>query len=340
MSAASRDSARETAPARPSGAARPFGRPFSRVAVVGAGTMGHGIAQAAAMAGYPTALHDAGEAELRRGMVRIAATLDKGVALGKVAEAAREAALSRLRAARRLEEAVQEADLVIEAVPESMELKTAVLRSVAEAVGSVAPATPSKAVLATNTSSLSVGAMADGLPSPDRFLGLHFFNPVHLMALVEVVEGPKTGVETLERCLEFVRDLGKEPIVVADSPGFASSRLGVALGLEAIRMVEAGVASPPDIDKAMELGYRHPMGPLKVTDLVGLDVRLGIARHLHETLSSEAFRPPALLERMVAEGKLGKKSGRGFYDWSGKSAAGDRKSPTRSGTATASRGLS
>ena len=160
--------------------------------------------------------------------------------------------------------------------------------------------------------------MADGLAAPDRFLGLHFFNPVHIMALVEIVKGDATDPRILDRCLAFVHGLGKEPIVVTDSPGFASSRLGIVLGLEAIRMVEAGVASPEDIDRAMVLGYRHPMGPLRLTDLVGLDVRLGIARYLHESLGSEAFRPPALLERMVAEGRLGKKSGRGFYGWSDK----------------------
>lgn len=285
-------------------------KPFARVAVLGAGTMGRGIAHAAALAGYPTALHDAGEAQLRRGMAHVAATLEKGVSLGKLDDAAREAALSRVRAAPRLEDAVREAGLAIEAVPESMDVKSALFRLVAAMV-------PPDLVLATNTSSLSVGALAEGLPAPDRFLGLHFFNPVHAMALVEVVKGPRTSAATIERCLEFARDLGKDPIVVADSPGFASSRLGVALGLEAVRMVESEVASPADIDKAMELGYRHPMGPLKVTDLVGLDVRLGIARHLHETLGSDSFRPPALLERMVAEGRLGKKAGRGFYEWDG-----------------------
>lgn len=284
-------------------------RPFAAVAVLGAGTMGHGIAQAAAAAGCGTALHDLDEGQLRRGTARVAATLDKGVALGKVEAAARDAALGRLRAAPALEDALEGADLVIEAVPESMELKKTLFRSVAEIV-------PRETVLATNTSALSVGAIAEAAPAPGRFLGLHFFNPVHLMALVEVVRGPRTRPETLERCRAFVEELGKEPVVVNDSPGFASSRLGVTLGLEAIRMVEARVASAADIDKAMVLGYRHPMGPLRLTDLVGLDVRLEIARHLHATLGSEAFRPPALLERMVAEGKLGKKSGRGFYDWS------------------------
>jgi len=153
------------------------------------------------------------------------------------------------------------------------------------------------------------------VPDPSRFLGLHFFNPVHIMLLVEVVHGPSTSPDTLAAGLAFARSLGKEPISVKDSPGFASSRLGVIMGLEAMRMVEEGVASAADIDKAMEVGYRHPMGPLRLTDLVGLDVRLGIAEHLHLTLGAERFRPPAILRRMVAEGKLGKKSGVGFYDW-------------------------
>lgn len=278
------------------------------VAVIGAGTMGHGIAQVAAMAGHPVALHDADAQQIDRALARVKANLDKGVSLGKVDAAARDDALSRLSAAATLEEAVAGAELVIEAVPEVVSLKARLFRQVAELVGR-------DTVLATNTSSLSVTKIGDGLPFPGRFLGLHFFNPVHIMALVEVVRGERTDPSVLDRAVAFVRGVGKEPVVVADSPGFASSRLGIVLGLEAIRMVEAGVAAPEAIDKAMVLGYRHPMGPLRLTDLVGLDVRLGIARYLHETLHSEAFRPPALLERMVAEGRLGKKSGRGFYEW-------------------------
>ena len=285
-------------------------RGIGRVAVIGAGTMGHGIAQAAAMAGHGTVLCDVDAGQLERALARIEATLDKGVRLGKVADSDREGALARLSTTGRLREAVAGADLVIEAVPEAMELKR---RIFAEAEA----AAPPEAVLATNTSSLSVTAMAAGLAAPGRFLGLHFFNPVHIMALVEIVKGEHTEPRVLDRCVAFARHLGKEPIVVADSPGFASSRLGIVLGLEAIRMVEGGVASAEDIDKAMVLGYRHPMGPLRLTDLVGLDVRLGIARYLHESLGSEAFRPPALLERMVAEGRLGKKTGRGFYEWNG-----------------------
>ena len=285
-------------------------RAIGKVAVIGAGTMGHGIAQAVAMAGHETVLSDVDAAQLERALARIEATLEKGVRLGKVAQSARDEALARLATNVHLRDAAAGADLVIEAVPEAMELKR---RIFAEAEA----AAPTVAILATNTSSLSVTAMAAGLAAPGRFLGLHFFNPVHIMALVEIVKGKHTDPGVLDRCVAFARDLGKEPIVVADSPGFASSRLGIVLGLEAIRMVEGGVASAEDIDKAMVLGYRHPMGPLRLTDLVGLDVRLGIARYLHESLGSEAFRPPVLLERMVAEGRLGKKSGSGFYEWDG-----------------------
>ena len=281
---------------------------IGRVAVIGAGTMGRGIAQVAAQAGHDAVLCDVDAAQIERALAAIGATLDKGVRLGKVGAADRDAAVARLAPAGTLRDAVEGADLVIEAVPEAMALKRRVLAEVEAAAGA-------RAILATNTSSLSIAEMGAGLGGPERFLGLHFFNPVHIMALVEIVRAERTAPDTVERCLAFVRNLGKEPIVVTDSPGFASSRLGIVLGLEAIRMFEAGVASAEDIDKAMVLGYRHPMGPLRLTDLVGLDVRLGIARHLHDTLGSEAFRPPALLERMVAEGRLGKKSGRGFYEW-------------------------
>lgn len=281
---------------------------IGKVAVIGAGTMGHGIAQVAAMAGHHTVLCDVDAAQLERALARIEATLDKGVRLGKVAEPTRDGALARLAGTGGLGGAVEGADLVIEAVPEAMALKRRIFAEVEAAA-------PPSAILATNTSSLSINEMAAGLAAPGRFLGLHFFNPVHIMALVEIVRGERTTIRTLAMGAHFVEGLGKEPILVRDSPGFASSRLGIVLGLEAIRMVEAGVADAEDIDKAMVLGYRHPMGPLRLTDLVGLDVRLGIARYLHESLGSEAFRPPALLERMVAEGKLGRKTGRGFYDW-------------------------
>jgi 3-hydroxybutyryl-CoA dehydrogenase len=277
-------------------------------AVLGAGTMGHGIAQVCAAADCEVRLFDVDEDAVAAGVGRIRGNLDKGMARGKVTEDQRDAVLSRLRTTTDIRDAVTGADLVIEAAPESMALKESIFREVDEAA-------PEGAILASNTSSLSIARIAAVLRRPERFVGMHFFNPVHIMALVEVVWGPETSDETRASAVAFARRLGKEPIVVKDAPGFASSRLGIVLGMEAIRMVEQGVASPEDIDKAMELGYRHPMGPLKLTDLVGLDVRLGIAEYLHETLGSEAFAPPELLRSMVAEGKLGKKSGQGFYDW-------------------------
>ncbi len=291
-----------------SDAVGPLSPDYARVTVVGAGTMGHGIAHVCALSGYETVLVDVDDERVAAGLSRIEANLAKGVELGKVDPAERDAALTRLSGSSDLSEATAAADLVVEAVPEDPDLKGALLSQVADAA-------PPGCMVATNTSSLSIEALAASAPDPTRFLGLHFFNPVHIMKLVEVVRGPSTSAATLDRAVAFVRQLGKDPIVVKDSPGFASSRLGVALGLEAMRMLEDGVASAEDIDKAMELGYRHPMGPLKLTDLVGLDVRLGIARYLFETTGQEHFRPPAILERMVNEGALGKKRGRGFYDW-------------------------
>jgi 3-hydroxybutyryl-CoA dehydrogenase len=176
-------------------------------------------------------------------------------------------------------------------------------------------AAPKDAILATNTSSLSIARIAGATHRPEQVLGMHFFNPVPVMPLLEIVRATRTSDATVATAIEVGKRMGKEPIVVRDSPGFATSRLGVLLGLEAIRMLEAGVASAEDIDKAMTLGYRHPMGPLRLTDLIGLDVRLAIAEHLHRELDSDAFRPPELMRRMVAEGALGKKSGRGFYRW-------------------------
>jgi len=278
------------------------------VAVLGAGTMGHGIAQVAAAGGCEVRLYDVDGAAAAAGFERIRENLDQGIARGKVTEDERERTLARIRPTGSLPDAVRDADLVIEAAPESIDLKARIFADVDASARD-------DAVLATNTSSLSIARIADSVREPGRFIGLHFFNPVHIMKLVEVVCGPQTAERTRETAVAFVERLGKEAVVVNDAPGFASSRLGVALGMEAIRMVEQGVASPEAIDKAMELGYRHPMGPLRLTDLVGLDVRLGIAEYLHEALGSEAFAPPELLRRMVAEGKLGRKSGRGFYDW-------------------------
>ena len=284
-----------------------FPPPRGPVVVIGAGTMGHGIAHVSAAAGFETRLFDVDAGARAHGLALVEANLDRGVELGKVEPAARNAALELLSETGDLAEAAAGAELVIEAVPEDLDLKRRVLAEFAAHVGP-------EAILGSNTSSLSITRIGEGVPGPERLVGLHFFNPVHIMSLVEVVRGDRTAERVVERARTFVESLDKEPIVVNDSPGFASSRLGVAIGLEAIRMLESGVASAHDIDRAMELGYRHPMGPLRLTDLVGLDVRLRIARYLHAELG-ERFRPPGLLERMVEEGKLGRKTGQGFYSW-------------------------
>ncbi|MBW3554573.1 MAG: 3-hydroxyacyl-CoA dehydrogenase family protein [Gemmatimonadetes bacterium] len=278
------------------------------VVVVGAGTMGHGIAQVAAMARSEVVLVDRTAELVEAGLARIRANLDDGVGRGKVASIDREAALERLRGGTDAGAAAAAADLAIEAVPERLALKRDLLKTLDDAA-------PRSAILATNTSSLSISTLQEGLAHPERVVGMHFFNPVHIMKLVEVVRGEATSEEVVEAASSFARRLGKEPIVVNDSPGFASSRLGVALGLEAMRMLEEGVASAADIDTAMTLGYRHPMGPLRLTDLVGLDVRLDIAEYLHDSLRSERFRPPEILRRLVGEGHLGRKTGRGFFVW-------------------------
>ena len=280
--------------------------PVRSVAVLGAGTMGHGIAQVCAAAGLDTRLFDIDDEALARARARIAANLDRGVDLGKVEPVQRDETLDRLTLEADIEAAVGDTQIVVEAAPERLELKR-------ELLGRAAVGVTADCLLASNTSSLSITAIAETLPGPERVVGIHFFNPVHIMALVEVVRGDRTAERVVEQARSFAMRLGKQPIVVRDSPGFASSRLGLALGLEAIRMVQEDVASPADIDRAMELGYRHPMGPLRLTDLVGLDVRLEIARYLSRELGDDRFRPPELLERMVEEGKLGKKSGEGFY---------------------------
>jgi 3-hydroxybutyryl-CoA dehydrogenase len=240
---------------------------------------------------------------------RIESLLAGGVQRGKLTEDDRARVHARLESVPHLVDAVAGADLVIEAVIEDLSAKQRLLADIERRA-------PPTALLATNTSSLSVGQIAAALKQPSRLLGMHFFNPVHLMRLVEIVTHAQTDASLVERALGLARLLGKEPIVVQDSPGFASSRLGLVLGLEAMRMVEQGVATAEDIDKAMELGYNHPMGPLKLTDLVGLDVRLAIAEYLHKTLKQSQFEPPKILREKVKKGELGKKSGRGFYLWS------------------------
>ena len=266
--------------------------------------MGHGIAQVAATAGYKVLLRDVDLDSLSRGIQAIERNLAKGMQLGKLTEADCDSTLQHIRGTTHLEE-IANADLVIEAAPERLELKQEILREL--------EAHSSKAfIFATNTSSLSITEIAKASERPAQVVGMHFFNPVHLMRLVEIVVGKATGDDTVEIVREVTQRLRKEPIVVRDVPGFASSRLGVALGLEAMRMFEQGVASAKDIDTAMELGYNHPMGPLKLTDHVGLDIRLNIAEYLYHELGSETFRPPEVLRRMVKEGKLGKKTGEGL----------------------------
>jgi 3-hydroxybutyryl-CoA dehydrogenase len=279
-----------------------------RVGVIGGGRMGAGIAHAFLMAGAHVAVVERDAADAAAAHTRVQAAVDGSVRRGAAAPAP-----GRL-AATTSWDALRGSALVVEAVPELPELKRDALRRAEDLL-------EPGAVLASNTSSLSIDGLATALARPDAFLGLHFFNPVPASALVEVVAGSATSPSVVGAATGWVEALGKTPILVRDSPGFASSRLGVLLGLEAVRMVEEGVASPEDIDSAMTLGYRHPVGPLRLTDLVGPDVRLDIAEYLARELGAR-FEPPALLRRMVADGRLGRKSGRGFYDWSGDESGG------------------
>ncbi|HEY0810496.1 MAG TPA: 3-hydroxyacyl-CoA dehydrogenase family protein [Longimicrobiales bacterium] len=281
---------------------------IERVGVMGAGTMGHGIAQVAAMSGCDVVLMDASADAAQAGLQRIRNNLDEGVKRGKVTASQRDETIGKIRVSGNASVAVTKVDLIIEAIPERMDLKIAMLQS-------LEPYLADDAMVASNTSSLSISQLQKTLRHPENMLGMHFFNPVHINPLLEIVRGDQTRDDVVESAAAFAKRIGKDAIIVKDSPGFATSRLGVLLGLEAMRMLEEGVASAQDIDKALELGYRHPMGPLKLTDLVGLDVRLDIARYLHKELGAEHFRPPQILEQMVAQGKLGKKSGEGFYKW-------------------------
>jgi 3-hydroxybutyryl-CoA dehydrogenase len=270
--------------------------------------MGHGIAYVSLLAGYDVILSDVSADTLERARAHVGIALDSGVMRGKVSEQMRLEALARLLLVGDIERAVENASVVIEAVPELLNLKQTIFRHVAVSA-------PADALLATNTSSLSISTIASVTQVPERVVGMHFFNPVAAMKLVEIVRGDLTSPDTIDRARTFAHLIGKTTIVVGDSPGFATSRLGVVLGLEAMRMLEQGVASAADIDAAMELGYNHPVGPLKLTDIVGLDVRLAVADHLHESLGDSTYAAPDILRRLVAAGQLGKKTGRGFYDW-------------------------
>jgi 3-hydroxybutyryl-CoA dehydrogenase len=279
-----------------------------KLAVVGAGSMGHGIAQVGALAGYDTSLTDARPDALQPALERITANLEGGVRRGKLTAERRAAALARITLAPDVDAAASGADLVVEAIVEQLDPKRELFHQLDSLVGP-------DAVLATNTSSLSVTRIAEATSRPERVLGMHFFNPVHIMKLVELVVHAGTSAAALDAAREAAHGMGKDPIVVRDSPGFASSRLGVAVGLEAMRMLEDEIASAADIDKAMRLGYGHPMGPLELSDLVGLDVRLAIADYLRQELGDARFAPPEILRRKVQAGELGKKTGKGFYEW-------------------------
>lgn len=277
------------------------------VAVLGAGTMGRGIAHVAALAGFETELFDVDGRALARAEEAIHRNLDKGVALGKVVAEDAAAAKDRLALDTDLAAAVEEADLVIEAAPESMALKIELFRKVADFA-------PPRALFGSNTSSLSVTEMAAASGRPERFAGLHFFNPVHLMKLLEIVRGLETSDETVAEVRAVGEAMGKSCVVVRDYPGFATSRINALIGNEAFRMLEQGIASAEDIDQAIRLGLNHPMGPFEMADLVGLDVRLAILEHLHATLG-ETFRPSNLMRQYVQAGRFGKKVGRGVYTY-------------------------
>ncbi len=277
------------------------------VAVLGAGTMGHGIAHAAMAAGFDTVLYDVSPAQLDKGQAAIAGVIQKGVELGKVAAGDAAAMRGRLRLTTVVADAVREADIVIEAAPEKIDLKLALFREVEAAA-------PEHAVLASNTSALSITEMAAVLANPGRMGGMHFFNPVHRMKLIEVVKALDTTAETVAVMEAVSMKMGKETVLVKESPGFVTSRINAMIGNEAFYMLQDGVATARDIDKALKLGLNHPMGPFELVDLVGLDTRLSILQYLHQTLG-EKFRPCPLLEQHVRDGRLGRKVGKGVYDY-------------------------
>jgi 3-hydroxybutyryl-CoA dehydrogenase len=282
-------------------------REIQKLAVVGAGAMGSGIAQVAAAAGYETLLFDIDAAARQRALEAIRKNLDKGVRLGKVSPETSERARQHLQLCSRLEEAVGNADLVIEAVPESMSLKIETFQDVVRAA-------PEYTLLATNTSALSITEMAAATDRPQRFAGMHFFNPVHIMRLVELVQGLETSTDTMSLLRVVAENMGKDVVEIRESPGFVTSRINALIGNEAFHMLQEGVASAADIDKALKLGLNHPMGPFEMIDLVGLDVRLSVLRYLQQTLG-ELYRPNRLLVQYVQAGRLGRKVGQGVYNY-------------------------
>jgi len=283
------------------------------VAVIGAGTMGAGIAQVCAQAGWKTNLFDAFPEGLERGMKTIDAFWDKGIARGKTTAEQKQQWAANLHPVSDMSEAVAEVDLVIEAVPEIPSLKHQIFADLGKM-------TKADCILGTNTSSLSIEAIAQASGRAENVIGMHFFNPVPIMKLLELVKHDSCSEQTVAFAQAAGAAMGKTTILVKDIPGFATSRLGVVLGNEAIRMLADGVASAKDIDTAMVLGYKHPMGPLALSDLVGLDVRRDILLNLKQSFDDDSYTPHPLLEKLVAEGRLGKKSGKGIYDWSSGSA--------------------
>ncbi len=279
------------------------------VAVIGSGTMGSGIAQVCAQTGWETRLYDAFPESLEKGMNSIDEFWKGGISRGKNTEEEVKNWSEKLRPCENLEEALSGVDLVIEAVPEKIDLKRTIFLKIEELA-------PEDAILATNTSGLRISEIASVVKNPERVVGMHFFNPVPIMKLLEVIKHDLSSDDTIDEVIEIGREMGKTTIVVGDIPGFATSRLGVVLGNEAIRMLAEGVASASDIDTAMKLGYKHPMGPLELSDLVGLDVRRDILKNLAESFDDPSYLPHSLLDRLVESGELGKKTGLGIYKWS------------------------
>jgi len=280
---------------------------IKQIAVLGAGTMGHGIAHAAIAGGFRTRMFDVSEVSLEKGTASIEAILNKGVELGKVQSADADEMRRRLITTSKIDDALDGVDFVIEAAPEKIDLKLALLADVDRLA-------PESAIVATNTSALSITEMAGSMKRPSRVAGMHFFNPVQKMKLIEIVQALETAPETLQTIEEVSKQMGKETVLVRESPGFITTRVNASIGNEAFYMLMEGVASARDIDKALKLGLNHPMGPFELVDLVGLDTRLAILEYLHRSMG-EKYRPCPLLTQYVKAGRLGRKVGRGVYEY-------------------------
>jgi 3-hydroxybutyryl-CoA dehydrogenase len=291
------------------------------IAVIGAGTMGRGIAYAAAIGGYKTVLEDVSPEVLEQAEAWIRQSFEEGVARGKVEPGIRDKSLSMISVATDVKDAIRDADLIIEAVPEELEMKLE-LFTIFDKFAKTG------AIFASNTSSLSITDFTDVTVSRDRCIGMHFFNPVPKMKLIELVRTPHTSEDTVATCRQVAARMGKEVVLVNEAPGFITTRINALIGNEAFNMLEAGIASAEDIDKALKLGLNHPMGPFELVDLVGLDVHLKILEYLHSTLG-EKYRPNALLKQFVQEGRLGRKTGRGVYDYAQRKDAQQKGAPQK-----------